>query len=213
MLGLPWGMAGLRRFQRCSFSSRTLLGISQIPGSFSNSAYITANWVRTHGDTTYERQTCQSGSCFLWSTCFVPCAFISVSRPWRLSQFLWVWNPALCSRPAFKLQSQHHPGRCCVTAHQGVVHVRPRCCAVVQFLMASKAEDCFPQPRSWRPLGGTAPGDQTPEGTAHNFGPFYLVEAGQWVWSTLKRRGSHSGVNTGSRKPQGHLVLYKLGFI
>ena len=105
------------------------------------------------------------------------------------------------------------PWPLCVTAHQGVVHVRPRCCAVVQFLMASKAEDCFPQPRSWRPLGGTAPGDQTPEGTAHNFGPFCLVEAGQWVWSTLKRRGSHSGVNTGSRKPQGHLVLYKLGFI
>lgn len=142
-----------------------------------------------------------------------PCDTLWHPGPRRLSQFLWAWNPALCLRSAFKLQSQRHPGRCCVPAHRGMVCVKPGCCAMVQFLMASKAEDCFPLPLSWRPLGGTALGDQTPEGTAHNFGPFCLVEAGQWVWSTLKRRGSHSRVNTGSRKPQGHLVLYKLGFI
>ena len=65
MLGLPWGMTGLRRFQRYSFSPRALLGIFQIPGSFSDSAYITVTESGTQGDTIRDTQTRQSGSGFL----------------------------------------------------------------------------------------------------------------------------------------------------
>ena len=46
-----------------------------------------------------------------------------------------------------------------------------------------------------------------------------LITLAHSVWwkqvsgSEPHSRGSHSGVNRGSRKPQGHLVLHKLGFI
>ena len=148
-----------------------------------------SNWVRNPGGTIRDTQTRQSGSCFLGApvssrVLLEGCRSLDVSPSASGSG-----TRPLCLRSAFRLQSKRQPGCCCFKAQPGNGALQARVLiAGVQILMAWVTED-FASPLSlnWRPLGGTALCDQTPEGTAHNFGPFCMVEAGQWVWATLER--------------------------